>query len=201
MGPLGRCLAGSGSVLGSITVISASPVTLSTGPSQATLQLATLPAQDKTPVFSGARLLSVGTARQHSSVAAGPHLGTPALSHHSPGQAAVPRDSLAGHRSAWGRHIWDIWGSGAVQAVGLEESGSEQAQSRSGLRQLRWEGVAEQPRVPCEARTNQTQTFFSILADALLGGGPDSRVTFDSLSSSLSLCLYPGFHRVMVKSK
>lgn len=60
------------------------------------------------------RLLSVGATRQHSSVAAGPHLGAPALSHRSPGQATVPRDSLAGRCSAWGRHIWDIWGSAAV---------------------------------------------------------------------------------------
>lgn len=93
-GTPGEVPAGSGSVLESITVIPASLVTLSVGPSWAALQLTTLPAQDKTPIHSGSWLLSEGAAHQHSPVAIGPHLGPPA-SHHSAGQTTVPRDLLA----------------------------------------------------------------------------------------------------------
>lgn len=95
VGPPGSGPADSCSVLGNITVILASPVTLSAGPSWATLQLASLQAQDKVPVHSGSGLLCAGVACQHSPGAAGPTWGQLPLTTPQ-SQATVPRDSLSG---------------------------------------------------------------------------------------------------------
>lgn len=82
-------------MLGNTTVIPASPVTLSAGPSWATLQLASLQAQDKAPAHSGSELLYAGLLASTAQGLLAPTWGQLPLTTPQ-GQATVPRDSFPG---------------------------------------------------------------------------------------------------------